>query len=201
MANQVAKIPVLEKIIKDRHLNTKQGKVEIGVFWSILRIYYCMKIGISPATLCSIASMIDGRLDHNYLPDDSDIRPATLRKWLRLESVPKNAGHTVVTKTVASGNINEEKLKDVLIKYNSYGEDILKDIVNITNKEKGSLLSTKAKTIGVGDFNAVLTIANIIINEVDKDEFEQLAPEDHKNFLIKTINEAGNKHINIAIPV
>lgn len=205
MANKVAKVEILEKLIKDRHLETASGKVEIGHFWSVLRIYYCIRLGISPQTLCALASRITGRVDHNYHPTTNKINPASLRKWLQLKSIPKNVGHTVVTKEVSKGAADMDAIKDILIKYNSYGDEIAKEIEDAISKSKGELISMKAKTLGAGDFNTVLNLANVIIDlhrNGELTDIDKMPSKAQKEYIIKTIkNKADNGAIHINLTV
>lgn len=167
MANAIATIPILDALIKDRYLETDNGKVSIGAFWSILQIYQTIKLGVSPRVLCEIASMVENRLDHQYTPTTAPINPATLRTWLQLKSIPKQIGHTTVTKTVAKGCNASEEIKAILVKYNSYGPDILREIVEAVDKGAGKLINMNDSTQGASDFIAVLSTA-LAINDAHR---------------------------------
>lgn len=197
MANAIASIPVLDEIIKKRYHKTPKGNVQIGAFRSVLKIYEAIKLGVSPNVLCQIASMVDGRIDHQYNPTSSPINPATLRTWLKLTALPKNIGHSTVTKTVAKGCSASNEIEGILLKYNSFGPDILAEIVAAVDTGAGKLISTTESTQGVSDFNAVLATAIAIIDASRAGllDLKNVLPSEAKQAILDALtHNNNNKH-------
>ena len=199
MANKISEIKVLEELIKNQYAVIDGKKIEIGNFWSVLQIYFCMKnLQVSINTLCSVASEFDSRLDSKYRVDNNPISPAMMRKYLHLKSSPSQVSHTVVSKTIAKGIDHASQtasIAKILKKYNSFGKDILKDICDSIDGGKGKLVGTKFSVMGNSGFSQVLKLC-LVLTELYKNgiigELSDVNPSEHKSHIIKTIMENGN---------
>ncbi len=135
--------------------------------------------------------MVHSRVDHNYSPTDSTISPQSLRRWLRLTSIPKHIGHTVNTKTVAKGAHCREEVKQILTDHNSYGPEILDKIMDAMNADAGRLVSTSSSTQGVSDFTAVLSVSLAIIDAHRSGalSLEDVDPSKAMDVIIEALNK------------
>lgn len=204
MANHIADIQPLEDLLKKRFRDGPGGRVQIGAFWSVLQIYKCLKsLGISISTICAIASMVDGRVDSSYNKTTKPINTMMIRKHLHLEAVPRQISHTVVTKEVARGSTDATKnlIGETLLKYNSYGQDILKELCEVIDNGRGELLSSRATTMGFSDFSAVLAVALLLIDMYQNNylkELEGAKNSQHKDIIIKKIKEYQKENDTIS---
>jgi len=201
MANKIAKIDVLENLIKNKYHRVGGHKIEIGHFWSVLQIYLCMqKLGVSVTTICKAASMLQDRLDSKYRVDEADINPSMMRKYLALKSSPSQISHTVVTKLVSKGASADTALaiKDILIENNSYGPEILNSIMDAIESGKGRLTKSKFSVMGSSGFAQVLKLC-LVLTELFKsgiiDDMSAHPNADHLDIIIKTIKE-NQKNVN-----
>lgn len=195
MANKISEIPVLEKLLKERHIEVDGIKIEIGHFWSVLQIYLCMKtLNISLGTLCKVASLVTGRVDSKNKPDESEINSMSIRRCLNLEGSTSQISHTVVTKTVSSGLHPEtlDSIKEALMKHCSYGPDLMEEIKQISESQKNKLIETKFSVMGNSGFATVLKISLILLELYKSKKIHDMGemnPSDHVSHIIKTIKE------------
>ena len=195
MANNIATIKPLEDLLKNRHYDSPNGKVEIGHFWSVLQCYFCMQnLQISINTLCGIAELVESRVDSKFRKTDKPINPLMLRKHLHLQATPRQISHTVVTKVVSKGISDgvKDSIKDVLLKNNSYGDDLHGQLCQVMEDGKGQFVDSKATTMGVSDFVAVLSVSLMLIDMYKKgfiESLESIPNTEHKSHIITKIKE------------
>ena len=90
--------------------------------------------------------------------------------------------------------------RQVLIKHNSYGPEILNDIMDKFEKGKGRLVESRFSVMGNSGFSQVLKVC-LVLTELHKlgimEDLSSVPNSDHLETIIKTIKENQKNVRNI----